>query len=39
MLEASEQLASYRRIRDFLARTIRLELLLPARLAVLPQRK
>jgi hypothetical protein len=31
--------AAYRRIREELTRMIRLELLLPARLALLPQRK
>jgi hypothetical protein len=38
-LPLAEQLATYRRIRDELSRLIRLEMLFPARLAVLPQRK
>ncbi|MGO8950424.1 MAG: hypothetical protein ACLQUY_22745 [Ktedonobacterales bacterium] len=35
----AEQLASYRRIREALIRDIRLQLLLPAKLAALPRRK
>jgi hypothetical protein len=35
----AEQLAAYRRIHEELTRMIRVEMLLPARLALLPQRK
>jgi len=38
MTEAEQQ-AIYRRIREALARAIRMNVLLPSRLAVLPQRK
>jgi hypothetical protein len=38
-LPQAQRLQAYRRIREMLARSIRMNLLLPTRLAMVPQRK